>query len=67
MGYNYVSPAFAFAMSINYILQTGLAIPAEISAIAVMIGYWDKVVSHASAYIAAFLILSVIINLAGVK
>ena len=67
MGYNYISPAFSFAMAINYILQTGLAIPSEISAIAVMISYWDSATSHVPAYIAAFLILSIITNVVGVK
>jgi amino acid transporter len=67
MGNKYLSPEIGFAMGINYILQTGFSIPAELSAIAVMISYWDPVQSHMPAYIATFLILPVGLNLAGVK
>ena len=67
MGNKYIAPEAGFAMGINYILQTGLAIPTEITATAVMISYWDHVSDHVSAYIAAFLVLSIGINLLGVK
>ncbi|GFZ50374.1 hypothetical protein JCM24511_08131 [Saitozyma sp. JCM 24511] len=67
MGNKYISPEVGFAMGINSILQYGLAIPAEISAIAVMIGYWDPVTSHVPVYIAVFLLVSIGINLVGIK
>ncbi|KAL6870404.1 amino acid permease/ SLC12A domain-containing protein [Trichoderma novae-zelandiae] len=67
MGNKYIAPEAGFAMGINYILQTGLAIPSEITAAAVMISYWDDASNHVSAYIAAFLVLSIGINLLGVK
>lgn len=67
MGNKYLSPEMGFAMGINYILQTGFSIPAELSAIAVMISYWDPVQSHLPIYIAVFLIFPVGLNLAGVK
>lgn len=67
MGNKYISPETGFMMGINYILQTGFAVPSEISAIAVMISYWDPIVSHAPAYIATFLIISAVINLVGVR
>lgn len=67
MGNKYLSPEMGFAMGINYILQTGFAVPTEITAIAVMIGYWDPDTSHIPVYIAVFLLLSIGINLVGVK
>jgi amino acid transporter len=42
MGNKCISPEVGFAMGINSILQYGLAIPSEISAIGVMIGYWTQ-------------------------
>lgn len=67
MGSKYLSPEAGFAMGINYILQTGFAVPTEITAAAVMISYWDPVTTHVAAYIASFLVLSIGINLLGVK
>lgn len=67
MGTKYISPEAGFAMGINYILQTGFAVPTEITAAAVMISYWDPVTNHVAAYIASFLVLSIGINLLGVK
>ena len=67
MGNKYLSPEAGFAMGINYILQTGFAIPTEITAISVMISFWDSASSHAPGYITAFLVLSMGINLVGVK
>lgn len=67
MGNKYISPEAGFAMGINYILQTGLAIPTEIAAISIMITYWDHLETHTPAYIAAFLVIAIAINLVGVK
>lgn len=67
MGNKYISPEAGFAMGINYILQTGLAIPTEVTAAAVMISFWDPASSHVPAYIATFLIVAIAINLVGVK
>lgn len=67
MGNKYISPEAGFAMGINYILQTGLAIPTELAAISVMITFWDHSSSHLPAYISVFLIVAIAINLAGVK
>lgn len=67
MGTKYVDPAMGFMMGINSILQYGFAIPSELSAIAVMISFWDPVTSHAGAYIAAFLVVAVGTNVVGVK
>jgi len=67
MGNKYIAPEAGFMMGINYILQTGLAIPTEVTACAVMISFWDHIETHVSAYIAAFLVVTVTINLVGVK
>jgi amino acid transporter len=67
MGNKYISPEAGFVMGINYILQTGLAIPSEITAAAVMISFWDPASSHVPAYLAAFLVVAIAINLVGVK
>ncbi|WVR06753.1 hypothetical protein IAU60_003788 [Kwoniella sp. DSM 27419] len=67
MGHNYVDPAYGVLMGVNYILQTGMAIPSEMSAIAVMLQYWDKNESHVAIYIAVFLVLCIGINILGVK
>lgn len=37
-----------FAMGINYVLLTGFTVPTEITAIGLMIGYWDESHSHVS-------------------
>jgi amino acid transporter len=63
----YVDPAMGFMMGINYILQVGMAIPSEMTAIAVMIGYWDSNTSHVPIYIAVFLATCIVINVVGVK
>jgi amino acid transporter len=67
MGTRYVSPHWGFMMGINYILQTGMAIPSELSAIAVMISFWDSSASHAGIYIAVFLIVAICTNVIGVR
>ena len=67
MGNTYIDPSAGFAMGINYILQTGLAIPSEGSAIASLATYWDDNSNHAAIYIAAFLVLCIAINIVGVK
>ncbi|TXT13412.1 hypothetical protein VHUM_00779 [Vanrija humicola] len=67
MGTRYVDPAFGFMMGINYILQTGLTFPGELSAIAILISYWDDNAKHAGAYITAFLIATLLMNIVGVK
>ncbi|WWC88923.1 uncharacterized protein L201_003838 [Kwoniella dendrophila CBS 6074] len=66
-GNKYVDPAMGFMMGVNYILQVGLAIPAEMSAIAVMIGFWDDNTAHVPIYIAVFLVVCVAINVVGVR
>lgn len=42
MGAMYVSPSFGFMMGVTYALKVGLSVPSEMSAIAVLIGFWDS-------------------------
>lgn len=67
MGNKYVSPEMGFAMGINYVLQTGFTVPTEITAIGLMVGFWDESSSHLPGYIAAFLVLCVATNFLPVK
>lgn len=46
MGNKYISTEMGFAMGINYILLTGFTVPTEITAIGLMIGFWDENSSH---------------------
>lgn len=48
MGNKYISSEMGFAMGINYILLTGFTVPTEITAIGLMIGFWDENSSHVS-------------------
>ncbi|KAL1408344.1 hypothetical protein Q8F55_005152 [Vanrija albida] len=61
MGTRYVDPAFGFMMG------TGLTFPGELSAIAILISYWDDNKKHAGAYITAFLIATLLMNVIGIE
>ncbi|KAK7731103.1 hypothetical protein SLS53_008821 [Cytospora paraplurivora] len=67
MGNKYLSPEIGFAMGINYILLTGFTVPTEITAIGLMIGFWDDNSSHLPIYIIVFLIVCIAFNFLGVK
>lgn len=45
----------------------GMAFASEMSAFAILIGYWDKNADHAGAYIAAGLTFCLLMNVVGVK
>lgn len=60
MATKYADPALGFMSGINYTLSTGFGIPSEISAIAVLFTYWDHNTAHAPAYIALFIVLTVV-------
>lgn len=53
MGSNYVEPAVGYTMAVSCMMQSCVCIPAEISAIGLLAGYWDKDPNHLAAYIAA--------------
>ncbi|KAJ4386144.1 hypothetical protein N0V93_009037 [Gnomoniopsis smithogilvyi] len=67
MGNRYVSPEMGFAMGINYVLLTGFTVPTEITAIGLMIGFWDESSTHLAIYIAVFLVVCIATNFLGVK
>ncbi|GMK58104.1 hypothetical protein CspeluHIS016_0501360 [Cutaneotrichosporon spelunceum] len=67
MATKYVDPAMGFMMGINAFLSCAFGIPTELTAIASLFTYWDHNLSHAAAYITAFLVLTVLVNIMGVK
>lgn len=59
----FADPALAFAMGWNYFYNWAIVLPAELSAAAVLIGYWSDV--NPAAWIALCLVIVVLINFAG--
>jgi yeast amino acid transporter len=62
----FVSPAMAFALGWNYWYNWVIVLPAELSAAAVLISYWDPNTSPA-VYITVCLVVVVAINLLGAR
>lgn len=62
----FVSPAMAFALGWNYWYNWVIVLPAELSAAAVLISYWDPHTSPA-VYITVCLVVVVAINLLGAR
>ncbi|KAJ7781544.1 amino acid permease/ SLC12A domain-containing protein [Mycena metata] len=60
----FVDPAFSFTMGWNYWYNWTVVLPAELSAAAVLINYWNKTVNNA-AWITIILIVVVGINMLG--
>lgn len=60
----FVDPAMSFAMGWNYWYNWTMIMPAELSASAILVGFWDKHTS-AGVYITVTLIVAVGINLLG--
>lgn len=52
--------AWAMGQWLTASQSTGFGIPTELSAIAVLFTYWDPKTNHAGAYIASFLVLTVV-------
>jgi hypothetical protein len=61
----FIDPAFAFATGWNYCYQWTLTLPAELSAAAAIIGYWDSTTSPA-VWISVCLVVAIGINALGV-
>ncbi|GAA5876077.1 hypothetical protein JCM1840_002763 [Sporobolomyces johnsonii] len=57
----------SFAMGWNYWYNWTIVLPAELSAAAVLVQYWDTDTSHVAAYITVTLFVAVIINFGGTK
>jgi amino acid transporter len=62
----FLSPAWGFCMSWNYLLQWLIGLPLELVACAMTMRYWTDDV-HPTIWVAIFLSLITIINLFGVK
>lgn len=60
----FVDPAFSFAMGWNYWYNWTIILPAELSASAVLINYWNDDISNA-AWITICMVVVVVINLFG--
>ncbi|KAL9716066.1 hypothetical protein Ac2012v2_000510 [Leucoagaricus gongylophorus] len=60
----FVDPAFSFAMGWNYWYNFTIVLPAELSAAAVLIGFWNKTINPA-AWITITLFVAVTINFLG--
>ncbi|KZT06916.1 amino acid permease [Laetiporus sulphureus 93-53] len=60
----FVDPAFSFTMGWNYWYNWTIILPAELSAAAVLIDYWNASISSA-AWISVFLVVVVTINMFG--
>lgn len=67
MGANYVDPAVAFCMSWACMMQSCVCIPAEISAIGLLAGYWDKNPDHLGGYIAAGVVAVALVTVIPVR
>ncbi|KAF8590199.1 amino acid transporter [Ramaria rubella] len=62
----FVDPALAFAMGWNYWYCSAIALPAELSAAAVLINYWNKSINNA-VWITICLAVVVTINFLGTR
>jgi amino acid transporter len=60
----FVDPAFSFTMGWNYWYNWVIILPAELSAAAVLVNYWNREVNNA-AWITIFLLVVVVINMFG--
>lgn len=63
----WVDPALGFAVGWNYFYNALMSAPVEISAASILITFWDPNPNHASAYIAAILVVMCSFNLIGVR
>ena len=61
----FVDPAFSFTMGWNYWYNWTIILPAELSASAVLVNYWNRNINLNSAWIIIFLCVVVVINFLG--
>ncbi|KAH9946675.1 amino acid permease [Amylocystis lapponica] len=64
MAERFVDPALSFVMGWNYWYNWTIILPAELSAAAVLINYWNKTINDA-AWISICLVIVVVINMFG--
>ncbi|KAF9535839.1 amino acid permease [Crepidotus variabilis] len=60
----FVDPAFSFTMGWNYWYNWTIILPAELSAAAVLIGFWNKEINPA-AWVTMCLAVTIVINMLG--
>ncbi|KAI9443348.1 general amino acid permease 1 [Lactarius indigo] len=63
----WVDPALGFAVGWNYFYTCAVTLPAEITAAAVLIGFWDHNSNHVSIYVAVLIVAVYSVNLFGVR
>jgi len=62
----WLDPAIGFALGYNYWYTFAIALPAEITAAAIVISYWDRT-TNAGVWITIFFVVIVFINFCAVK
>ncbi|GMK58998.1 hypothetical protein CspeluHIS016_0700130 [Cutaneotrichosporon spelunceum] len=67
LGARYVNESFGFMLGMTYCFTVGLSVPSELSAVAVLISYWDSNTKHAAIYITVFLFITWAANMFGVR
>ncbi|KAI0321691.1 amino acid permease [Amylostereum chailletii] len=65
LAHRFVDPALSFTMGWNYWYNWTIILPAELSASAVLVNYWDSDTNLNSVWIILFLLVVVVINFLG--
>lgn len=63
----FIEPSFGFAIAYNYLIGNLITMPLELIAASITVNYWDVDPKYADAFVALFYIVTVGINLFGVK
>ncbi|KAF8271957.1 general amino acid permease 1 [Lactarius quietus] len=63
----WVDPALGFAVGWNYFYTCAITLPAEITAAAVLIGFWDHNPNHVGIYVAVLIVAVYSVNLFGAR
>ncbi|KAH9969763.1 general amino acid permease 1 [Russula dissimulans] len=63
----WVDPALGFAVGWNYFYICAITLPAEITAAAVVIGFWDHHADHISIYVAVLIVAVYTVNILGTR
>ncbi|KAI9464912.1 general amino acid permease 1 [Lactarius psammicola] len=63
----WVDPALGFAVGWNYFYTCAITLPAEITAAAVLIGFWDHNSNHVAIYVAVLIVAVYSVNLFGTR
>lgn len=63
----WVDPALGFAVGWNYFYTCAITLPAEITAAAVLIGFWDHNSNHVAIYVAVLIVAVYSVNILGAR